>query len=164
MSNSLFRPLLITVLCLAALLRADAVMDKVDINLPTTITFSVNNVLAVTTDSFAPIPITYTNGNLHDSAHLRISVMANAPTCTPPDGGPRIPAGRFTWMATDAMGGVGYSGTLAASDYTIVFQSIPWSHTALSGSVNLTWKMAPPPTGVRAGTHTISLTWKVEAI
>ena len=164
MSKYLNRLLLIALIMPAACLRILAAHDKVDITLPTTVTFTVYNVISSTTGVPTPTPISYTNGNLHANMQLRISVMANAAACTPPGGGPTIPAGSFSWTAANTTGGIGYSGTLAYNAYTIVYQSIPWTGSALSGSVNLSWKLAPPPTGAYAGTYTISLTWKVESV
>jgi len=159
-----YRLLLIVATCLMATLRIAAVMDKVDITLPTTITFPVTDVRAATTGIPAPTLITFEKGNLHDNMHLQISVKANAAVGTPPGGGPAIPAGSFSWTVANATGGSGFNGTLSYSDFTVVYQSIPWQHTALTGTINLNWKMAPPPTGAYAGTHTLSITWKVESI
>ena len=164
MPKSLFRPLLIAVILLAAIPRSYAVQDKVDMTLPTIITYAVNDVLTTTTGVPTPTTITFMKGNLHFLAQLRISVMASAAACTPPGGGPTIPARSFTWTTANATGGTGYAGTLDFNAYTVVYQSIPWTGAALSGSVNLTWKMAPPPTGAYAGTHTIFLLWKVESL
>jgi len=164
MLKSLYRPLLLTAIFLTALLPSYAVQDKVNMTLPSTVTYTVTNVLSATTGAPAPSSITYSSGNLHWNAHLRISVMANAAVCTPPGGGPSIPAGSFSWTAANATGGVGYNGTLVYNAYTVVYQSNSWNGNALSGAVNLTWKMAAPPTGVRAGTYTISLTWRVDSV
>jgi len=34
----------------------------------------------------------------------------------------------------------------------------------ISGRVDITWKLAPPPAGIRAGSHTLSITWKLESL
>jgi hypothetical protein len=58
-------------------------------------------------------------------------------------------------------GGTGVNGIISASSYGLVFQSDPGSS---SGHVDLAWALSAPGTGIRAGTHQLTLRWKVESI
>jgi hypothetical protein len=130
------------------------------VTLPTWVTFDVFDVTAATTGSPNPTRVEFSEAQLLPGNVLRISVRAEAAAFSSPPGA-AIPASSSSWTAAGAVGGTGSSGTLDDGFYTPVFQS---SSGATAGSVDLTWTLAPLGSGVRAGSHQISLRWKVESV
>jgi hypothetical protein len=53
------------------------------------------------------------------------------------------------------------NGVLSKTTYTPVYQS---NVVVLSGRVDVVWKLLPPTPAVRAGTHQVTLRWKVESV
>jgi hypothetical protein len=103
-------------------------------------------------------PIGFTNAE-----KLRISVQANANTFSGP-GNVQIPAGKVSWMATAIGGGTASSGTLTAGTYTLVYVSKANLKANSTGAVAQTWTLNPiAAAGLRAGTHSLTVTWKVES-
>jgi hypothetical protein len=135
--------------------------DKVDITIPASVSFAVNNISATTTGAPTTFTVSFSNAKLKNTDALRISVMANSTTFTPPNGTTQIPASTVTWTTSNTVGGSGSSGTLSAAQYTQVYQS---NINPSSGSVAITWRLTGAPVGIRSGTHTLSLTWKLEAV
>ena len=72
-----------------------------------------------------------------------------------------MPASSVTWTTTGDQGGSGTSGTVSAVSYGTVFES---QTNPSSGGTDIVWTLAPPPSGVHGGTHTLVLRWKVEAV
>jgi hypothetical protein len=135
--------------------------DKVDITIPVSVSFAVNNISATTTGAPATFTVTFSNAKLKQTDALRISVMADSTAFTPPSGTTQIPASSVTWTTSNAVHGAGSNGTLSATQFTQVYQS---DLDPSSGSVAITWRLTGAPVGIYSGSHTLSLTWKLEAV
>jgi hypothetical protein len=160
MRVALWRCVALALLGMAGLRGADAV-DKVDVTIPTSVTFVVNNISASTTGAPASFTVSFSNAKLKNTDALRISVKASAANFTPPNGTTTIPASNVAWTISSAVGGTGSGGTLSDTQFTQVYQS---NVDPSSGSVQITWRLTGAPAGIRSGTHTLNLTWKLEAI
>ena len=148
-------------LLLLGSLAAAAPTPQVNVTVPAFVSFAVTNVNVSTTGSPNPFTISFTKADHFNKLAFRISVKAVASSFTPP-AGPSIPASKVSWSIVSAQNGTGYNGTLSSTAYTIVYQSVP---EPSSGSVSLTWSLAAPgASGLRAGNHTLSLTWRLEAV
>ena len=142
-------------------LAAAAPTPTVNVTVPAFVSFAVTNVNVSTTGSPNPFTVSFTDANHFNKLAFRISVKAVASSFTPPSG-PSIPASKVSWSIVSAQSGTGYNGTLSSTAYTIVYQSVL---EPSSGSVRLTWSLAAPgASGLRAGNHTLSLSWRLEAV
>jgi hypothetical protein len=141
-------------------LPASAQSESVSVSIPAVISFYVTDVGVVTTGVPSPSTFSFTNAHLAMGHSLRVSVRAGATHFTAP-GGTTIPASYVSWLVSGAQGGVGTEGTLDPSAFTQLYVS---DRDPISGHMDITWKLAPPPTGIRAGSHTLSITWKLESI
>jgi hypothetical protein len=135
--------------------------ETVSVSFPAAVSFSVTNVSATTTGSPNPSVIRFSNQILLPAHALRISVKADTADFTPPGGTTKIPASKASWTTSNPNHGIGSNGTLSSASYSIVFVG---QKNPQPGGVDLTWTLAPPPSGIRAGTHTLTVRWKVEAI
>jgi hypothetical protein len=117
------------------------------------------NVGASTTATPSLTSLTFSNRVLLPLHALRISVRADG-NLTPPSG-PSIPASNVSWTTANVSGGVATNGALSATAYNQVFES---NVLALSGGCDLAWTLAAPGTPLRAGTHQVTLRWKLESI
>lgn len=134
--------------------------ETVSISVPFAVSFQVTDVSHSTSGTPGLTTVSFSNASLTPGKALRVSLQADAATFTPP-GGASIPAASVSWNSLGASGGIGLSGTLAASSYMLVYQSDP---ARTSGHVDLEWTLAAVATGVRAGTHQLTIRWKVESI
>ena len=92
---------------------------------------------------------------------LRISIKADSSTFTPPSPSLEIPAANVRWTTSNASGGSGANGTVSSSAWGQLFQS---ALLATSGGVDVTWTLGAPGGGIRAGSHTLTIRYKLEAI
>jgi hypothetical protein len=153
--------LLVVVILALGSLAAAAPTPVVNVTVPAFVSFAVTRVNVSTTGSPNPFTVSFTNANHFNKLAFRISVKAVASSFTPP-AGPSIPASNVSWSIVSAQNGTGYNGTLSSTAYTIVYQSVLEPR---SGSVRLTWSLAAPGAGgLRAGNHTLTLTWRLEAV
>jgi hypothetical protein len=136
-----------------------AAQESVTITLPTTITFSVTDVTSATPADLDPVTVQFSGAVINPGRVLRISIIADSSTLAGP-GGSTIPASAGSWTVSGATGGSGTAGTLSSSSYTRVFQS---TQTAVSGSFDLSFTLAPVPGTLRAGNHTVTVRWKLES-
>jgi hypothetical protein len=137
-----------------------AAQETVHVNAPLAVNFSVTDVTRSTTGNPDPGTLAFSGADLIPGRSLRISIQADAATFTPPSG-PGMAAGKVSWVIAGAAGGTGSNGTLSSSSYALVFESDPGR---TSGHVDLTWVLAPPDPGIRAGAHQLTIRWKLEAI
>lgn len=146
---------------LAVLLAAacDARAQVVIISLPSAVGFTVNNVGQVTPGSPATTRASFVVVNLAFPRVLRVSVKADG-NFTPP-GGPAIPASAVSWVTSNATGVVGTNGTLSTASYNTVFQM---QSLVTAGGIDVAWALAGPGGGIRAGTHTVLVRWRLEAV
>jgi hypothetical protein len=151
---------LITLIALAISLAHPARADSVTVSIPSFLNFNITDVARSTTGSPSPFVVAFSNAVLNPGESVRISVEATAAQLTAPAGA-SIPVSNVSWTAANAVNGTGSGGTLRSDAYSQVLQGNP---DAVSGSVNLTWSSAAPGSGVRAGSHTLGLSWKIEAV
>jgi hypothetical protein len=149
-----------TAMALVCILGADihSAAETVSISIPAAVGFAVTNVSNATAGSPASGTVTFSSLNTTGSHVLRISVKADS-NFVPP-GGTAIPASKVSWTTTGASNGTGSNGVLSTSTYGQLFQS---SSGKKSGSVNVSWSLAAPGTGIRAGIHTLTVRWKLES-
>lgn len=133
--------------------------DTVTITIPAAVGFAVTNVSAATAGSQASGTVSFANLNAAGGHVLRISVKADSDFIPP--GGTAIPASRVSWTTAAASNGVGNNGALSKSAYGQLFQS---GNGKKNGSVNVSWSLAAPGAGIRAGVHTLTVRWKIESI
>jgi hypothetical protein len=133
--------------------------QTVTIDIPSVVNFDVPDVAQASTGTPNPFALTYNSAVLGSGNALRISVKSISANFTPPSGN-SIPASNLSWSILGAVGGAGSPGTLSAAAYSLVYAS---DINTASGSVNLRWTLAAPGTGIRAGLHTLTMIWKVEA-
>ena len=133
--------------------------ETVNITIPSFLAFAVNDV-SVDTTSSDPFTVTFDSAALSSGHSLKISVESDT-TNFSSVGGDALPASLVKWSIDSASGGTGSPGTLSTT-FQPVFQS---DATPTSGSAALTWKMsAPGASGVKAGDHNLTLTWKIESL
>ena len=137
---------------------AHSAPDIVSISIPAAVGFAVTNVSAATSGSPSGT-VSFASLNTAGSRVLRISVKAD--TDFIPPSGPSIPASRVSWSTSAASNGTGSNGTLSTSAYGQLFQS---GNGKKNGSVNVSWSLAAPGGGIRAGVHTLTVRWKLESI
>ncbi len=138
------------------------VPEQARVTIPSTVTFTVNNVAASTAGSAAPVTIT--NIVLSTATDkLKISIQANAASFTPPT------VGATTWSASDVTwtGGTWTtatpaSGTLSNSAYNEVARCD--ANVASCNSSNVSFTLAAKSSVIRAGNHTLVISWKFEKI
>jgi hypothetical protein len=133
--------------------------QSVTITLPTTVTFAVGTT-GPATGSPNPTLVSFSTAVLLPGRVLRISVIADSANFSGP-GGTGIPSSGVSWTVSNASGGTGSAGTLSAAGYTQVFQS---NVLALSGGFDMTWTLAQIGPGTLAGTHTLTLRWRLESV
>ena len=153
----------ITVLAIAvsgaAVVSAGA-QETVSISVPLAISFPVTDVSRSTSGAPNVTTISFSNAILSLGKALRVSVQADAAAFTPPSGS-SIPVANVSWNNLGANGGIGWNGILSSSSFALVFQSDPGR---TSGHVDLGWTLAAPGSGIRAGSHQLTIRWKVESI
>jgi hypothetical protein len=132
--------------------------ETVMVSVPQGIFHHVTNVNAVTTSN--TVSVSFQNAKLSAGRALRISVRAKTSHM---NGRSRatIPCSKFSWTATGASGGMGFSGTLVDSSYAVVYQSVV---NPTAGSVDLSWRLASPGPSLRAEAQTLDLEWRIESV
>ncbi len=151
---------LLGLFALAAAAVSAAAQETVTISVPLAVSFPVTDVSRSTSGTPSITTIVFSNANLSAGKALRVSVQSDAAAFTPPSGS-SIPVSSVSWSNLGASGGIGWSGTLSASSYALVFQSNP---ATASGHMDLEWTMAAPTSGLRAGNHQLTIRWKMESI
>jgi len=153
------RRALMAMLFLVGTASAAVAQESVRITLPTAITFTASTNGTVT-GSPSPSTITFDNTVLLIGRVLRISVKADSASFTGPDGA-SFPSSLVSWTVSNVSGGSASPGTLSASGYTQMFQS---HNLTLSGGFDIDWTLASVAGVSRAGTHTVTLRWSIEAV
>ena len=141
---------------LATPCRAQAV---VLITVPAGVSFPVTDISSPTSGSPSPTTIAFSALTLPLGKAFTISVRADASSFTPPSGG-AIPASSVSWTAS-AASGTPSAGALSASAYTLVYRTVA---NATSGSVSIDWTLAALDglSGLRAGSHLLTVRWKMD--
>jgi hypothetical protein len=133
----------------------------VSVTVPVAVGFLVTNVAVGSVGSPSTTRISFSNvAGFQKSDRFNVSVRADSATFAGP-GTTRIPASKVTWTAS-ASRGTATNGTLSSTAYSQVY--ISPANTS-SGSVDLQWSLgAITAAGLRAGTHTLTVRWRVEAL
>jgi hypothetical protein len=146
--------------CLVAAGRCPAA-ETVTVTFPAATSFTVTDVTVTTTGNTDPQTFSYSASALTAGHALLVSVQANAANFSAPGGaGATIPCGNVSWTISSAQRGTGSPGTLSTA-YTLVYTS---QVNPTNGNVKLHWFLAPPPSGIYAGAHTLVVTWKLESM
>lgn len=155
------RTALLGIAALAATSANARAQETVAIVIPPAVNFSVTDVSRSTPGSPSPTTVSFSNASLSSGKAFRVSVQADASAFTPPSGR-AIEATNVSWTILGAAGGTGWGGTLSATSFGLVYQSNP---DPSSGHVDLAWALAAPGSaGLRAGTHQLTIRWKLESI
>jgi hypothetical protein len=134
--------------------------QTVTVDFPASVSFDVPDVERSSTGTPDPFVLHYSSAALGSGSSLRISVKAAAASFTPPSG-TGIPSSNLSWTVAGAVGGSGSPGSLSNASYTAVYLS---GVNPASGSVSIRWTLGAPGAGIRAGIHTLTMTWKVESL
>ena len=154
---------LLGIIALAVTVVSAGAQETVTISVPLAVSFPVIDVSRSTSGAPNVTTVSFSNANLSPGKALRVSVQADAAAFTPPNGS-SMPASNVSWNNLGASGGIGWNGTLGSSSFALVFQSNPLTTPGTSGHVDLSWTLAPPGSGIRAGIHQLTIRWKVESI
>jgi hypothetical protein len=150
----------LSMMAVAAAVVSAGAQETVSISVPMAVSFQVTDVSRSTGGSPGVTTISFSNANLGAGKALRVSVQSDAAAFTPPSGS-SIPVANVSWNNLGANGGIGWNGILSSSSFALVFQSDPGR---TSGHVDLGWTLAAPGSGIRAGSHQLTLRWKLESI
>ena len=132
----------------------------VQVSLPAAVTFLVTDVSTTTTAASAPARISFLTSDVKSGDRVYISVQADTSTFAGP-GTTQIPVSKVSWTATGVGGSSGFAGSLSSTAYSQVLRS---SQNPKSGGADMTWQLAPViASGLRAGTHTLTVRWRIEA-
>lgn len=133
--------------------------STVTIQIPSIAGFNVTDVSRVTPSS--PFTIRITDSKLRGQLKtVRIGVRAAASAFTPPSG-PAMPVSLVFWTTGAVLNGIGSGGTLNNTAFTTVFTS---AHNPKTAAVEVLWNLAAPGLGIRAGAHTLTVNWRIEAL
>jgi hypothetical protein len=148
-------------LAIALMPAPSSAQETVRITVPAGASFSVTNVASTTTGSTSTVTFSAGTWPPPNGKKFVISVKADAASFTPPSGS-SIPASSVTWTAS-ASAGTPSNGTLSFSAYGELFRS---TANSPSGSVNVSWRLAALNgiSGLRSGTHTLTVRWKLELL
>jgi len=138
------------------------VSEQARVTVPATVTFAITDVSAGKAASAASVTID--NIVLATATQqLKLSIQASAANFTPPVvGATTWSAGDITWNAATWTNATGSSGTLSSGAYTTVTTCA--ANAATCSTTGLIFTIAAKPTVNRAGSHTLTATWKVESI
>ena len=134
-------------------------LETARVTVPAFVQFQVTDVTTSTEALTGTTTLTYDTALLSIGHVLRISVKADG-DLTPP-GGSAIPASNISWQTSAVSNGIGINGVLSKTTYTQVFHG---DAGVTSGSVDLVWTLSSPGSSIRAGTHEVTLRWKIESI
>lgn len=150
---------LVFVLCVAGLNRlGTAAPDTVSITLPASIGFIVTNLNGKTAGT-GPARVSFSSAVLKPNRAVSVSVKADG-DFVPPSGA-AIPASSLSWTTSNATNGAASNGTVSKTVYTQLFLA---NDNAISGGVDITWMLGPITVVPRAGTHSLTLRWRIEAV
>ncbi len=145
---------------LADIASAQGSRRRLTIAIPPGVSFNVVDPAVSTTGNPNPFRVTITNSSVRSSNRVYVSVKADTVNFSGP-GTTRIPASKVSWTATAVSGGSATGGTLSSAAYSLVYQTNP---NPKSGAFDMTWWLAAPAAaGLRAGTHSLTVRWRVEA-
>ncbi len=138
------------------------VSEQARVIVPATVVFTVTDVASATAASAAAVTI---DQIVLSSAtkQLRLSIQADAASFTAPGGsGTTWSASDVTWNAATWSNATGASGTLGAGAFNTVATCN--ADVADCSTTGLVFTLGAKPAVNRAGTHTLTVTWKFESI
>jgi len=137
------------------------VSEQARVVVPASVTFSVTDVATATPATAAAVTIdriVLANA----TKQFRISVQAGAATFTPPVVATTTwSASDVTWNAPSWTNATGSAGTLSSSAYTTLATCV--ADASACSTTGLVFTLAAKATVQRAGSHTLSVTWKFES-
>jgi hypothetical protein len=143
--------------------RSASAQQTATVTVPVGVAFNVVNVSSNTAGTPKPVQVSYSNcTGIPSNSALHVSVKADASTFSGP-GSVHIATSSVSWTATTGSG-TPSNGTLSSAAYTEVYRKNNPCGGSHSGAVNLNWTLAAiAATGLRSGTHTLTIRWKFEA-
>jgi hypothetical protein len=138
-----------------------SLLDTATVTVPATLTFVVNDITSATAATAA---VTVTGLSL-GTAHLQISLQANAAAFTPPSvGATTWNAGDISWTAGTWTNGTGSAGTLTSSAFNIVATCNAGFLVTGCNNAAIGFTLAAKPGVKISGSHTLTMTWKFASI
>lgn len=137
------------------------VSEQARVIVPASVTFNVTDVNSSTSAAGVAVDV---DGIVLSSAtrQLRVSIQAAAASFAPAAGGATWSAGDVTWNAATWTNAGGASGTLSAASYGTVATCD--ANVATCSTTGLVFSLGANPAVQRSGNHTLTVTWKFEAI
>jgi hypothetical protein len=137
------------------------VSEQARVIVPASVSFNVADVGTATAAAASTVTV---DGVVLSSAtrQLRVSIQAGAASFTPAAGGTTWDAGDVTWNAATWTNGSGASGTLASGSYGTVATCDQGVSTC--STTGLVFSLGAKAAVQRSGNHTLTVTWKFEAI
>jgi hypothetical protein len=151
--------IVVALVCVTMVEAAPPFAETVTVTLPTLVQFNVTNVGVDTIGSPSPSHASFSDSALKNNRGVHFMVKADS-NFVPPSG-TAIPASNISWVTSNPSHGIGTNGTLSTAAYADVFQA---DSDSVSGGFDMAWKLAAPGTPLRAGTHSLTLRWKLESI
>ena len=139
---------------------ASAQPRRVTITVPPGVAFMVSNIAVSTAGAPGSFLVSFTNASsLKKNDSFNISVKADTAFVRGPANSQSIPASDVSWTASTSAG-VATGGTMSSAAYSQVYAS---PTAPVSGAVSLQWTLGPlTAAGLRAGTHTLTVRWRLE--
>jgi hypothetical protein len=139
--------------------RGEAQQQTATITVPAGVAFNVTDVSVSTSGAPDPTRISFSvPKSFPGNMSLMISVKADAAAFSG-SGSVHPDASAVSWTAT-ATTGTASAGTLGSAAYTQVFRK----NNPSSGSIDLRWTLrAIAAPRLRAGVHTLTMRWRIEA-
>jgi hypothetical protein len=132
--------------------QAEPPAEQVELELPPGVSFMVNTVKAGPIAARDPFPLSFRHATLGRGRALRISLVVEKL---------EPPGARLSFRPTNPRSGICRAGQLVEGVEVPIFESSP---SAVTGGCDLLWTLESPGKLLRAGSHKISLHWKLEAI
>jgi hypothetical protein len=149
MNARLWRIAVAACLSLPAALRAQ---ERVDVELPGLVEVKAFEIGREVTAP--PARLDFRHALLLPGRRLRVSVRADGV-------GGRSDVAAVSFATANPQGGTGFQGRLSGPDWIPVFEGRP---LAVSGGVEITWRIVTASRVARAGSHQILLWWRVESV
>jgi hypothetical protein len=134
-------------------------VETARVTVPPLVVFEVTDLTSPTQAFTGTTTVSFDQALLAVGRVLRISVKADGDLI--PQDGDSLPISSISWNTSGVVNGIGVNGVLSKASYTQVFQS---NATTVSGQVDLAWTLSPPSPAVRAGTHQVTLRWRIESV
>jgi len=137
------------------------VSEQARVIVPASVTFNVADVTSATTAAAATVTV---DGIVLATAtkQLQVSIQAGAASFAPAAGGATWAASDVSWNAPAWTNATGAAGTLSAASFDAVATCDPGVSDC--STTGLVFALGANPSVQRSGNHTLTVTWKFEAI